>query len=129
MANDGGILLYGVGEDKNRRPTILQPISLAGARERVHQIVRTCISEPPNIQVREIQTDDAPSLGYLVVAVPPSPRAPHMVTVDKDHRYYGRSDTGNVPLTEGEVARLYGGVRGGRATVKRSWKRQSPGHR
>lgn len=112
MANDGGTLLYGVGEDENRRPTIPTPFELAGARERVDQIVRTCISEPPDVQVREIQTDNDPSLGYLVIAVPPSPRAPHMVTVGKEYRYYGRSDTGNVPLTEGEVARLYERRRG-----------------
>jgi hypothetical protein len=107
MSNDGGTLLYGVGEDEDRRPTVPQPFKLAGARERVDQIVRTSISEPPDIQVREIQTNEDPSLGYLVVAVSPSPRAPHMVTVGKEYRYYGRSATGNVPLTEGEVARLY----------------------
>jgi hypothetical protein len=107
MANDGGTLLYGVGEDENDRPTVPQPFSLAGARERVDQIVRTSISEPPDIQVREVPTDEDTSLGYLVIAVPPSPRAPHMVTVGKVYRYYGRGDTGNVLLTEGEVARLY----------------------
>jgi hypothetical protein len=107
MATDGGTLLYGIGEDENHRPTVPQPFSLAGARERVDQIVRTSISESPEVQVREISTDDDPSLGYLVVAVPPSPRAPHMVTVGREYRYYGRSATGNVPLTEGEVARLY----------------------
>jgi hypothetical protein len=107
MANDGGTLLYGVGEDENDRPTIPQPFRLAGARERVDQIVRTSISEPPDIQVRELPTDEDASLGYLVIAVPPSPRAPHMVTVGKEYRYYGRGDTDNVLLTEGEVARLY----------------------
>lgn len=107
MANDGGTLLYGVGEDEDDRLTVSQPFSLAGVRERVDQIVRTSISEPPDIQVREIRSDNDPGLGYLVVVVPPSPRAPHMVTVGKEFRYYGRSDTGNVPLTEGEVARLY----------------------
>jgi hypothetical protein len=66
MANDGGTLLYGVGEDENRRPTIPKPFDLAGARERVAQIVRTSISEPPDIQVREIQTDDDRRLGYLI---------------------------------------------------------------
>jgi hypothetical protein len=30
-----------------------------------------------------------------------------MVTAGKVYRYYGRSETDNVPLTEGEVARLY----------------------
>jgi Putative DNA-binding domain len=107
MANDGGTLLYGVGEDEDRRPTVAQPFKLAGARERVDQIVRTSISEPPEIQVREVPSTDDSSLGYLAVAVPPSPRAPHMVTVGKEYRYYGRGATGNVPLTEGEVARLY----------------------
>lgn len=107
MANDGGVLLYGVGEDENDRPTVPRPFKLTGARERVDQIVRTSISGPPDVQVREIPTDDDPGLGYLVVAVSPSPRAPHMVTVGKEYRFYGRSDTGNVPLTEGEVARLY----------------------
>ena len=42
-----------------------------------------------------------------MVHAPVSPRAPHMVTVGKEHRYYGRGPTGNTPLTEGEVARLY----------------------
>jgi hypothetical protein len=107
MTSDGGTLLYGVGEDEDRRPTVPQPFRLAGARERVDQIVQTSISESPNIDVREIPTDHDSSLGYLVIAAPPSPRAPHMVTVGKDYRYYGRSATGNVPLTEGEVARLY----------------------
>lgn len=107
MANDGGTLLYGVGEDENQQLTIPTPIDLAGAAERADQIVRTCISEPPEVQIRSFHTEDAPAVGYLVVAVPPSPRAPHMVIVGKDHRYYGRSATGNVRLTEGEVARLY----------------------
>jgi len=107
MANDGGTLLYGVGEDQNDRLTVLQPFVLLGARERVDQIIRTSISEPPTIEVHAIPTDDDPSIGYLVIAVPPSPRAPHMVTVGKDNRYYGRSATGNTPLTEGEVGRLY----------------------
>jgi hypothetical protein len=107
MATDGGTLLYGVGENENREPTVPKPFSLAGARERVDQIVRTSISEPPAIEVRAIPTDDDPSLGYLVISVPASPRAPHMVTVGKEYRYYGRSATGNVPLSEGEVARLY----------------------
>jgi hypothetical protein len=47
MASDGGTLLYGIGEDEHDRLTIPKPFELAGAAERVDQIVRTCISEPP----------------------------------------------------------------------------------
>jgi hypothetical protein len=107
MSADGGTLLYGVAEDENERLTVPQPFKLAGVRERVDQIVRTSISEPLTIEVHTIPTDNDPSLGYLVIAVPPSPRAPHMVTVGKEYRYYGRGATGNVLLSEGEVARLY----------------------
>ncbi len=107
MSADGGTLLYGVGEDDNDRPTVPLPFKLAGARERVDQIVRTSISEPPAIEVHAIPTDNDPTVGYLVVHVPASSRAPHMVTVGKELRYYGRGATGNAPLSEGEVARLY----------------------
>lgn len=107
MANDGGVLLYGVGEDEHGRPAVLTPIPLAGAAERVDQIVRTCVSEPPEVRILTLPDEEDPATGYLVVSVPPSPRAPHMVTVGGDHRYYGRSAVGNARLTEGEVARLY----------------------
>jgi hypothetical protein len=39
MTSNGGTLLYGVGEDKDRRLTIPQPFRLAGALERVDEIV------------------------------------------------------------------------------------------
>lgn len=35
MANDGGVLLYGVGQDEHERPTVLFPFELAGQGERV----------------------------------------------------------------------------------------------
>jgi hypothetical protein len=63
MTSDGGTLLYGVGENEDRRLTVPQPFGLAGARERVDQIVRTSISEPPNNYVREIPTDHDASFG------------------------------------------------------------------
>jgi hypothetical protein len=62
MTNNDGTLLYGVGEDEHGRPTVLKPFKIAGARERVDQIVRTSISEPPSIEVSTITTCDDPSL-------------------------------------------------------------------
>jgi hypothetical protein len=105
MANDGGVLIYGIGEDKNKRLTELNPILLKGEAERITQIVQTSVSEPPRITISGIPTSQDPSKGYLVVVVPASIRAPHMVNAK--NRYYGRSATGNIRLTEGEVARLY----------------------
>ncbi len=107
MANDGGVLLVGANEDEHKRPTILAPILLAGVRERIDQIVRSTIMEPPQIEVIALPKVDDPSRGYIIVVVPLSPRAPHQVIKDKDYRFYGRNDAVNVPLNEGEVARLY----------------------
>ncbi len=107
MANDGGVIIFGIGEDINKQLTILNPIDLANESEKIDAIVRSCISEPPQIAISSIQTEKDKSLGYIVVTVPPSPRAPHMVVVNGENRYYGRSATGNILLNEGEVARLY----------------------
>jgi hypothetical protein len=107
MATNGGVLLYGVAEDEHGNPSEPQPISLAGAPERVSQIVSTSIAEVPFIDVRAFPCEEDPSKGYLVVIVPQSARAPHMVIVGGDNRYYGRDAKGNRILTEADVARLY----------------------
>ncbi len=107
MAADGGVLLIGVDEDDQGILSVATPIDLAGARERVDQMVRTNIAEPPRVEVRSIECEEDRARGYLVVIVPQSPRAPHMVTTKGHNRYYGRGDTGNRVLAEGEVARLY----------------------
>lgn len=106
MSTDGGVLLYGVGEDEHKVPTIPEPIALANAAERIDNIVSTSISEVPFIDVREYPCAADPSKGYIAVIVPQSARAPHQV-VGGDLRFYGRGAKGNRRLTEGEVARLY----------------------
>lgn len=107
MSTDGGVLLFGVGEDQHKRPTNPVPFMLAGVADRISQIVATSIMEVPYIDVREYPSAEDPARGYVAVIVPQSPRAPHQVTVGGDLRYYGRSANGNRRLTEGEVARLY----------------------
>lgn len=56
MATDGGVLLYGLGEDAHSRPTVLNPIPLQGAPERISQIVQTSIAEPPRMTIHTIPT-------------------------------------------------------------------------
>lgn len=107
MANDGGILLYGIGEDEQGRPTILTPVKLEGVREKINSIALSSISEPLTVSISTIPTNNDPSVGYIVVQVPASPRAPHMVVVKGHNRYYGRTDTGNIQLSEGSVSQLY----------------------
>jgi hypothetical protein len=107
MTVDGGVLLYGLGEDDNERLTVLTPVELAGAADRVAQIVQTSVAESPFIRVQVLPTEQDPARGYLVVTVPQSARAPHQVISSGDLRYYGRGAKGNRVLTEAEVASLY----------------------
>ncbi|HEX4956143.1 MAG TPA: ATP-binding protein [Thermoanaerobaculia bacterium] len=107
MANDGGVLIYGVGEDSERRPTQLAPLTLKRQAERLTQIAQSALSPPLEIVPKPLWQGGAEGLGYLLVVVPASPSAPHQVTVDGDCRFYGRNATGNHPLTEGDVSRLY----------------------
>ena len=109
LANDGGVLIFGVGEDDNGRLTKLTAFELSGEAERIAQIVQTCIAEPPQIEIKELwKKEEESNKGYLVVVVPASPRAPHMVIKSGDNRYYGRGAKGVRRLSEGDVARLYG---------------------
>jgi hypothetical protein len=107
MTVDGGSLLYGLGEDENGRLTVLAPVELAGAPERIAQIVETSISEPPFVRIQTLPLEEDPSKGYVLVIVPQSPRAPHQVISAGDMRYYGRGAKGNRVLSEAEVAALY----------------------
>lgn len=106
MSTNGGVIIYGIDEDEHERPTILSPIDLAGQSERISSIARTSIDEPLSPRLYPIEKSDEPGKGYLVVEIPPSPRAPHQV-LGRKHRFYGRSGKTNIPLTQGEIARLY----------------------
>lgn len=107
MTTDGGCLVYGVGEDKNRQPRLLAPFQLEGAAERVDQVAQHSVSPAPKINLIPFRCADDPALGYLIAEVPASPLAPHQVSVGGDRRFYGRCDTGNRRLSEAEVERLY----------------------
>ena len=61
MATDGGVLLYGVAEDEHERPTLPQPIELAGAADRIGQIVATSIAEVPHIDIHTFECPNDPS--------------------------------------------------------------------
>lgn len=101
FAISGGTLIFGVGEDT---PGIfeLAPFSLVGASERIEQIAANRIDPSLHIRTREIQSAEA-GLGYLVVEIPPSVNAPHMVA----SQYWGRAEKTKRRLTDAEVVRLH----------------------
>ena len=103
----GGVIIFGIKEDGNKRLTIPSPFELKGQRERIEQIIQTSISEIPKYKLKVIETQSDPSKGYIILTIEPSERAPHMVIVKGDQRFYGRAESKNYILTEAEVARLY----------------------
>lgn len=103
FAVDGGLIVLGVDEDKQQRTFSLHPIPLAGLAERVDQVARSLIDPPLQVACTEVPARAAAGSGYLLINVPASPLAPHMV----GGKYRGRSDTTNVVLSDGEVRRLH----------------------
>lgn len=101
MATDGGTIVYGIAEEHGVFSR--SPFPLDGAELRITQAVDHHLRDRPPIRSWPVETDADPSIGYVVVAVEASPRAPHMV----DGRFYGRSGPGNVVLDQGVVDLLY----------------------
>lgn len=99
LAVDGGVLVYGADE----RSGELSPFDLSGFRERVDQVARSLIDEPLSVRIEELPSAEHPGQGCVLVVVPESPSAPHMV----DGRYRGRGDTTNIILSDAEVVRLH----------------------
>jgi hypothetical protein len=99
LAIDGGFLFIGV--DETTGPG-LSPVPLKGLAERVEQVGLSRIDEPLHVVASAVPSVNDPANGYLVVRVPASPRAPHMV----GHRYWGRGEKTKYQLSDGEVERL-----------------------
>jgi hypothetical protein len=104
LTGDGGVIIYGIREDGAKQQFRLAPIELDGVRERVASIVGSRVEGSPFIVTFTIDDGTGSGRGYLVVNVPESPMAPHMVD---GVGFFGRFDTITRMLTAGEVARLY----------------------
>jgi hypothetical protein len=99
FAIDGGVILVGVAESGGS--LALSPVQLSGLCERIEQIAQTRIEPPLFVSCKEITSASDPDTGYILVRVPPSPLAPHMV----DGKYPARGDKSRRYLSDSEVAR------------------------
>jgi hypothetical protein len=100
FAFEGGTIIVGVDEGP---PPSRHPIELKGQAERMEQIAAMRVQEGVQVKCTEIASAADPERGYLVVEIPASSRAPHMV----DGKYYGRGDKRNRVLSHAEVLRIH----------------------
>jgi hypothetical protein len=112
LAVDGGLLVVGV-EDHDSRAGKVCGVELAGLADRVDQVARDKVRPSLVVRSHEVRDPDRPGWGCLLVHVPPSAEAPHMV----DYAYYGRGDRANVRLGDEQVRAIIEGRTRGRADV------------
>jgi hypothetical protein len=104
MTVNGGVLIYGVDEDKETLlATEITPFSLKGVEEKLHQVAGSRVSPTPDFEVVSIADPADKTIGVVVVVVPASSQAPHQW----EERYPVRRGTTTEYLAEPEVERLY----------------------
>ncbi|MFD5820260.1 helix-turn-helix domain-containing protein [Streptomyces sp. NPDC127038] len=103
FAVHGGTLIIGVQENKDSRTFELAPQPLNGLPEKIEQVARTIPDPPLTVITEEISAAADNGTGYLIVHIPASPVAPHMV----DNRYFGRGDKTKYQMGDAEVVALH----------------------
>lgn len=102
FAVDGGTLLIGVAEPEPGRFE-LDPQELAGLPERIEQVALSVPDPPVQVVTQIVRSGSDSSRGYVLVHIPPSPAAPHMVK----GAYFGRGDKTRIHLTDKAVRDLH----------------------
>ena len=69
LAVDGGVLILGVGEDKQAQRFVMKPTSLMGSRDAVDSVIANRVTPSLRVTVNVLNRGDG--TGYLVVIVPP----------------------------------------------------------
>lgn len=99
LSVDGGVLLVGVS-DKTK--DVVGVPDVEALRDRIVQVAAGRISPSLYVDTTAIWHPTDPGKAVVIVSVPASASAPHMV----DERYWGRSSSGKRPLGDSEVERL-----------------------
>ena len=116
LANSaGGYIVIGVEEKRGKpvHPPTGLPRMLDGHKveEWIGQVVASNISPRVPVTIRPIDHGTHPDKCLVVIHVPVSPRAPHMVTAKGDNRYYRRyfkrQQFESLPAEEYEVRELF----------------------
>jgi len=116
----GGVIVLGVGEDDHARATSTPGVELSDTEvARIRQVVASLVAPMPVFDVLTlpdasqsqatsgIGDSPGPAHGFVLIAVPRSPQAPHAVLVNDALRYPRRNGATTRYLSEPEVATAY----------------------
>jgi hypothetical protein len=101
----GGVLVIGISEDNSDRADSFHPQLLSVLEQQAGQAARDGIDEPLSIELTSIDAGNGDGKGYLVVAVLPTGRQPH-ITVGRG-RVLHRVGTHNRPMTRRELGAAF----------------------
>lgn len=101
LSVDGGLLVIGVA-DADRKAGDVVGARLQGLETRIDQVAGGQITPPLSVTIVRVDHVDNDERGVLLVGVPASQDAPHMV----DGAYWARGATGKRRLSDPEVRRL-----------------------
>ncbi|HEY8602325.1 MAG TPA: ATP-binding protein, partial [Thermomicrobiales bacterium] len=113
----GGTLVIGVAQNKQTGEPLWPPVGLPrriGDRQPIEEWIgqglNQNIAQRVSLTVRQLDLDDSDRC-LVLIDVPPSPRAPHMVTFQGDNRfyrrYYKRQQFESLPAEEYEVREMF----------------------
>jgi hypothetical protein len=108
--SQGGWIIIGIPEEDGVPKPDFQGVTrtLNGQKtdEWIHQVINSSISPRAPVEVKSIELKGSENV-LIVIRIRESRRAPHMVTVDHDNRYYRRHGTESLRAEEYEVRELF----------------------
>ncbi|MFI8802747.1 helix-turn-helix domain-containing protein [Micromonospora chalcea] len=115
LANTGGgVIILGVEEDDQARATKAPGVAISDAEvARMRQSIASLVAPMPVVDILTVPEpatgagDDDTQQGFIVVAVPRSPGAPHAVLINDGLRFPVRNGATTRYLSEPEVATAY----------------------
>jgi len=105
----GGAIVIGIEEDDQARAASAPGIEITdGEVARIRQVVASLTAPMPTLDIIPLFDDEPQNeRGFLVLAVPRSPGAPHAVLINEGLRYPKRNGATTRYLSEPEVAMAY----------------------
>lgn len=106
---DGGVLVIGVRDrGRSAEDVVGTADDVESLKDRISQVAAGRVQPPLNVVLTRVPHPQDQTRNVLLVMVPASASAPHMV----DERYWGRSATSKRPLSDVEASRLWAQRRG-----------------